>query len=174
MNRASRAFNLPNELSGLLQIAEDFGVRHGIEEQVDEAAANYAKKGEEWAKTTAKEWYDSAPWATGTFREAVEADTEDPSAPRVWVNPQKIIGRLGQTRPAIRAAYKARGKKQLKVTASGAEDYIEQVEEHAVSASTSADPITPQASREMAYGTPTPFLNTIWDEIVKKNIRRYF
>lgn len=146
----------------------------GLEDQIDEAATDFAKRGAKWATDTAKDWYESAPWATGTFREAVEADIDDVTTPKVWVNPQKIMAHLGQTRNAVRAIYKVRNMNKLKVEASSPEEYIKKVEENAVSASTSADPITPSSVREMATGTPTPFLDTIWDELVKKNIRRYF
>lgn len=161
-----------NVITAIKTAGNAFGVGSNLADQITEKVEKFAQDGEDWANSTASDWYDSAPWATGNLRESIDVDTSDLSAPRVFVNKQKLMAHAGQRMPAVRLWYKKNGRKVITIPNS---DYLLVAEENAASASKTTNPITPNAEREMASGKGTsPFLNSIWEELWKKNKRIIF
>lgn len=161
---------MSSDLHALKQVANAFGVGDSLIEQIENKVDKFAKDGEDWADATASDWYDAAPWATGTLRESIETDTSNITKPKVLVNHQKLMAHAGQKLTAIRKVYRGQKVKMPDY------DYLKEAEEQNVSASTSVEPLEPNSEREMKWNPDpnTPFLYSIWDELAKKNKRIIF
>lgn len=172
MSKATKAFGIDATISSLKAIGDAFGIGDALAAQVVKKVDKFASDGEDWADATASDWYDAAPWRTGTLRESISVDTSKPNRPRVYIDDRKIQANAGKSLPTIRKWYKVNG---INKTEIDPEDYRFVAEEWAASASKTVDPIEPHSAREMNAGKgSTPFLNSIWDEIAYLWKRRIF
>lgn len=171
------AYEVDTPLAQLAKVADFFGLSN-IEKAFEDYLDDFAEAEARWTEETVNDWYETAPWRTGNLRNAIDFDDDKFPTMTVGIDKAKLTARAGQEVRAVRKAYQGE-----KFKISGYASYPEWVDERvtrhgdeykAVSASSSANPIEPQASREYNKGTHTPFIDEIWFELAKKHKKEIF
>lgn len=175
--RLASSYGLESALNALTEVADYFGISD-VKEQVIDYLDEFAGAEAEWMTQVQNDFYKSAPWRTGNLRESIDTDYDDFPTVRVGIDRNKLMARAGQKVKAIREIY---GGQEFKI--SRVPTYPELIDEgttaygerwNAVSASSTVDPIEPNAAREMNRGAHTPYIEAIWGELAQKRKKEIF